>query len=307
MFRKVIVGFDGSEHARDALALGAVLTAIEGELIVCCVHHFKSLSARVDPTEPRLDRTAAERCAGEATGLVSSVEVNPMLVAGAGVAIALQDTAKQQHADLIVLGSSHRGALGRVFVGSVTQETLHEASCPVAVAPVGFHGHSESTHLARIAVGHDVVEPTPDALCAGVALCEQTGADLLLLAVAEDAAVPDPARATMPYAEIARARLRAAEHSVAKTLTSVPENVSAASEVRDGDPAEQLLDVTNDADLLILGSHGRGTMGRLIMGSVCDRVVRAAACPVLIVPPAEITDARAGARLSPAIASTDES
>jgi Universal stress protein family len=79
MFRKVIVGFDGSEHARDALALGAVLTAIEGELIVCCVHHFKSLSARVDPTEPRLDRTAAERCAGEATGLVSSVEVNPIL------------------------------------------------------------------------------------------------------------------------------------------------------------------------------------------------------------------------------------
>jgi nucleotide-binding universal stress UspA family protein len=86
----------------------------------------------------------------------------------------------------------------------------------------------------------------------------------------------------------------------------VPESVSAASEVRDGDPAEQLLDVTNDADLLILGSHGRGTMGRLIMGSVCDRVVRAAACPVLVVPPAEITDARAGARLSPAIASAHE-
>jgi nucleotide-binding universal stress UspA family protein len=165
MFHKVIVGFDGSEHARDALALGAVLTATEGELIVCCVHHFKSLSARVDPTEPRLDRAAAERCAGEATGLVSSVEVNPILVAGAGVAMALQDTAKQQHADLIVLGSSHRGALGRVFVGSVTQETLHEASCPVAVAPAGFHDHSEGTRLARIAVGHDMVEPTPDVRC----------------------------------------------------------------------------------------------------------------------------------------------
>jgi len=48
MFHKVIVGFDGSEHARDALALGAVLTAGGGELIVCCVPHFKSLSARLD-------------------------------------------------------------------------------------------------------------------------------------------------------------------------------------------------------------------------------------------------------------------
>ena len=303
MFHKVIVGFDGSEHARDALALGAVLTDGGGELIVCCVHHFKSLSARVDPTEPRLDRAAAERCAGEATGLVSSVAINPILVAGAGVAIALQHTAKQQHADLIVLGSSHRGALGRVFVGSVTAETLHEARCPVAVAPVGFRDHSECARLARIAVGHDAVEPTPDALSAAVGLCEQTGAELLLVAVAEDAAVPDPARATMPYTEITQARLRAAEQSVANALTGVPETVLATGDVRDGDPAEQLLDVTHNADLLVLGSHHRGAMGRLIMGSVCDRVIRSAGCAVLVVPPSHATDAPASKRLSPAISS----
>ena len=64
--------------------LGAVLTDGGGELIVCCVHHFKSLSARVDPTEPRLDRAAAERCAEETIGLVSSGGSDPILVAGAG-------------------------------------------------------------------------------------------------------------------------------------------------------------------------------------------------------------------------------
>lgn len=152
-----------------------------------------------------------------------------------------------------------------------------------------------------------MVEPTPDALSAAVGLCEETGAELRLVAVAEDAAVSDPARATMPYAEITRARLRAAEQSVAEALTSVPETVSATSEVRDGDPAEQLLEVSDDADLLVLGSHRRGAMGRLIMGSVCDRVVRAAACAVLVVPPAEITDARASARLASAIPSAHES
>jgi nucleotide-binding universal stress UspA family protein len=56
--------------------------------------------------------------------------------------------------------------------------------------------------------------------------------------------------------------------------------------------------------LLVLGSHGRGFVGRLIMGSVCDRVVRAAACAVLVVPPEEITDVRTSTRLSPAIPST---
>jgi nucleotide-binding universal stress UspA family protein len=303
MFDKVIVGFDGSEHARDALALGAVLTAGGGELIVCCVHHLESLSALLDPTEPRLDRAAAERCAEEATGLVGSVAVKPVLIAAAGTAIAQQHTAKQQHADLIVLGSSHRGALGRMFVGSVTQETLHEVSCPVAVAPVGFQRHPTDARVACVAVGHDVVEPTPDALSVSVALCEQTGAELLLVAVAEDAAVADPARATMSYAAITEARLHAAEQVLAEALTSLPESISATSEVRDGDPAEQLLEVSRDADLLVLGSHGRGFVGRLIMGSVCDRVVRAAACAVLVVPPSKSGDVAGSVRLSPAISS----
>ena len=226
-----------------------------------------------------------------------------MFLAGESTAKTLQRAAISEQADLVVLGSSHRGALGRVLVGSVTQATLREAPCPVAVAPVGFHAHRTEARPTRIAVGHDAVEPTPDALSAAVGLCEQTGAELLLVAVAEDAAVPDPARATMPYAEITQARLRAAEQSVAEALTGVPETVSATSDVRDGDPAEELLEVSRDADLLLLGSHGRGIVDRLIMGSVCDRVIRSAACPVLVVPPTHTTDARASKRLSPAISS----
>ncbi len=308
MFRRVIVGFDGSDRALDALLLGQTLTASEGELIVCCVHHFQSLSARIDPTEPSIDRESAEESVERATRLVErGVTVTPKLLAGASAAGTLQSTAITEQADLIVLGSSHRGALGRVLMGSVTQETLHEAPCPIAIAPVGLHDRSAGTRLARVAVGHDAVEPTPDALPVSVALCQETGAKLLLVAVAEDAAVADPARGTMPYAEITEARLRAAEQVLAEALTSVPESVLATSEVRDGDPAEQLLEVSHDVDLLVLGSHSRGFVGRLTMGSVCDRVVRAAACAVLVVPPNKSIDAPASKRLSPAISSADGS
>ena len=48
MFDKVIVGFDGSDQARDALMLGATLVARDGKLLVCCVHRLKALSARID-------------------------------------------------------------------------------------------------------------------------------------------------------------------------------------------------------------------------------------------------------------------
>ena len=150
MFSKVIVGFDGSEQARDALMLGAALAGRDGELIVCCVHRLKALSARVDPAAPQLDRAEAERCLEEASCLLNRrMTLTGLPVAGVGAAIALQRTAEEQHADLLVLGSSHRGAVGRVLVGSVTEETLHGAPCPVAVAPGRMESVAEGSTPGR--------------------------------------------------------------------------------------------------------------------------------------------------------------
>jgi nucleotide-binding universal stress UspA family protein len=294
MFAKVIVGYDGSKQGRDALCLGEALTARDGELIVCCVNHYQALSARIDPTEPRVDQATAQELVAEATGLLTrGLTVTPLFVAGAGTPETLQRTAREQHTDLLVLGSSHRGAVGRVLIGSVTEQTLHGAPCAVAVAPVGFHTRGTIPRFQSVAVGYDVREPTPTALLAGVGLCEKTGAALQLVAVADDAAIPDPTRATMPYAEVVEARIQAAEQAVALALNSVPKGVSATGEVRDGEAAGQLLEVTESVDLLVLGSHGRGLLSRLIMGSTSDVVVRSAACPVLIVPSCSASEDRA--------------
>jgi nucleotide-binding universal stress UspA family protein len=286
MFATLIVGYHGSEQGRDALCLGEALTARDGELIVCRVNHYQALSARIDATEPRVDQARAQELVAEATGLLmTGLTVTPMLLAGAGTPETLQRAARERDAGLLVLGSSHRGAVGRVLIGSVTEQTLHGAPCVVAVAPVGFHTRGTPARLQRVAVGYDVREPMPGALVAGIGLCEETGASLQLAAVADDAAIPDPTRATMPYAEVVEARIQAAEQAVALALGSVPKGVSANGEVRDGEAAEQLLEVTENADLLVLGSHGRGLISRLVMGSTSDAVVRSAACPVLVVPP----------------------
>jgi nucleotide-binding universal stress UspA family protein len=125
MFRKVIVGYDGSEQARDALCLGEVLTARDGELIVCCVHRVHALSARIDPTEPRVDEATARELVAEAPELLTrGLTVTPMFVAGAGTPETLQRAAREQHAELLVLGSSHRGAVGRALIGSVTEQDI---------------------------------------------------------------------------------------------------------------------------------------------------------------------------------------
>jgi nucleotide-binding universal stress UspA family protein len=66
---------------------------------------------------------------------------------------------------------------------------------------------------------------------------------------------------------------------------ALPAGIKASGVVRDGRASEELLGVTHRVDLLVLGSRGRGPLRTLLLGSVCDVVVRAAACPVLVVPP----------------------
>jgi nucleotide-binding universal stress UspA family protein len=285
MFRRVIVAFDGSERAMDALVLAETLAAADGELLVCCIHHYQALSARIDPTEPAIDRQAARRAVEQAAGLLrGDLKMTAMSLPGASAAGALQGSAQREHADLIVLGSSHRGTLGRVLLGSVTQETLHDAPCPVAIAPVGFHTEPQNAPLRRVAVGLDSSDPVPAGLTAAAALCQERAAELRVVAVVDDT-VSRAALALLPYSIIREERRLAAERAVGEALQSLPDTVSARSEVRDGNPVEQLLDVSGDVDLLVLASHGRGLLGRLALGSVCDAVVRAAACPVLVIPP----------------------
>jgi nucleotide-binding universal stress UspA family protein len=288
IFSRVVVGFEGSDRSRDALVLGGALAGADCQLIACSVHRFNTLSARVDPSEPRLDRAAAERCADQAGRLLGdSRAVNSQLVASASAALALQSEAKRQRADLLALGSSHRGTVGRVLVGSVTEQTLHGAPCAVAVASVGFHRHGEDARLSRIAVAYDAMAPAPDALIAGATLAREIGGRLRVVAVADTAGAPaGKGRAALSRGTVRdKARRSATEQGLDTALAGLPPGVPALAEVRDGETVEELLEVTREADLLVLGSRGRGPVRRLVLGSVCDAIVRVAACPVLIVPP----------------------
>lgn len=296
MFGKVIVGFDGSEQARDALMLGAALAARDGELMVCCVHRLKALSARVDPASPRLDRAEAEQCLEEASRLLGGrMTFTGLPVAGVGAAMALQRIAEEQHADLLVLGSSHRGAVGRVLVGSVTEETLHGAPCPVAVAPVGWSRSLKDPRLTEIGVAYDDRVPAGAALRLAGALAVQRDAHLRVLAIANTATpfVLGPA-AGMAYLAMIENRVKMTEDAVAAAIGSLPDGVEASSEVRRGLPSEEILRSSHRVDLLVLGSRARGALGRVMLGSVSDAVVRAAACPVLIVPSPKARVSREG-------------
>lgn len=72
-------------------------------------------------------------------------------------------------------------------------------------------------------------------------------------------------------------------HRLEKSAAPIP----VASEIREGDPADGILHAAEKlhADLIVMGTHGRGALARLVLGSVAERIIRKALCPVMTVRP----------------------
>ena len=130
MFNKIIVGVDGRQGGRDALALAARLASFfDGELVA--VHAYPYDFFTVRGTTPEFETimhgTAEDLLMGELerTHVVAHAAAMPDGSPGRALHLA----AKRHHADLIVVGSAHRGLIGRVLAGDVTDGD--PARCPV--------------------------------------------------------------------------------------------------------------------------------------------------------------------------------
>lgn len=134
-----VVGYDGSDQANDALALGRLLArALDAEVVAACVYpagtYFAYKGIEVAGDELRL---AADRQLAAAPG---DGALRRELVVSASPARGLISFAESQRGmDLLVVGSREYGPVRRVLLGSVASELLHAAACPVIVCPRGAH------------------------------------------------------------------------------------------------------------------------------------------------------------------------
>jgi nucleotide-binding universal stress UspA family protein len=181
----------------------------------------------------------------------------------------------------IVVGPSHRGALGHVVPGSVGERLLHSAPCPVAVASRGYWS-SGSRRIRKIGLGFVATPEADEALGAAVGIALRTGAAIRALSVVEPSVTAVPFGRSDPKLEqVARDDV---SQSLVRTLGDVTSPVDIAGEVVDGYADDELARLSEEVDLLICGSGGRGRLGRVMLGSVSTGVLRKARCPVLVVP-----------------------
>lgn len=280
---KVLVGFDDSAGAWDALALVKMLSACtECEALLVDVLPGPEpipIPYRVLPVEHLPEDTGAPLETARTS--LADIEVEARTVVGGSPARALHDLAEMESAELVVVGSPHRGPLGRTFVGSVAEGLLHGSPAPVAIAPRGYRGQPHDAPRT-IAVAYDGSAEAELALVYAQALAVAAGATIRVLSVAEPApVVPGVAGYTPPVGLDPGDLIPAALASLDPALE--PEGRELA-----GDPATALATACEDGvDLLVTGSRGYGPLGRVFVGSVAASLICHSPCPVIAVPRAK--------------------
>lgn len=280
MFSTIIVGVDARPGGRDALALARTLSDLFSSRLVA-VHAY-----RYDYFVSRGSTGTFEAVMHDAAQETLETELEHAGVTAHAIATpddspgrALQRIAKHDHGDLIVVGSAHRGPVGRVLAGDVTAGTLHGAPCPVLVAPRGYAEHRGE--LRTIGVGYDGSPESRAALELARAMAEQAGVRMRVIDVVGPPEPDSPFAGYRPdWAEYARIKRNEAEARLQGVLAELGE--MATGEVGFGDPASELAYESKHLGLLVTGSRGYGPVRRVMLGSTSHKLVHEASCPVLV-------------------------
>jgi nucleotide-binding universal stress UspA family protein len=282
---KIIVGVDGSDRSDDALALASSLARrTAAEIVLARAYPYDDAAAHLgDSTRRHHLREEAQLVLDRLRERADpTLQVTTRTIADPSPSRALHTLVEIEDAALVVIGSSHRGPVGRVFAGTTAERLLHGSPCPVAVAPRGM---ARGTSISRIAVGWARSAEATAALSAATAIARAVGAELRVVEILDIQWAGTPAIIPGSGAELAAhqpaARARACLEEV---VADLPADVHAESAVVLGHPASDLVRQSEDADLLVLGSRGYGPRRAVLLGGVSGRVMRKATCPVIVVP-----------------------
>jgi nucleotide-binding universal stress UspA family protein len=286
MFTNLVVGVDGRPGGRDALRLAHQLADRNAHITL--VHVYGDTEGPPGSGAALLDdqRTGGLKLLGrERQRTWPNAETICVYDPSPGKALHL--IARRQDADLLVVGSCHHGAVGRVLLGDDTRAAFNGVSCALAIAPRGYGDREGGLRL--IGVGYNATPESQRALTTARQLADASGAtvEALWFISREDVRRRAPLPADWPDAG-------------AILLTETQERLDQVQGVSGhavaGGPREELARLAHRVDLLIVGSRGYGPAHSLFLGSVSSYLQRHAAGPLLILPRARTARVAASSR-----------
>jgi nucleotide-binding universal stress UspA family protein len=301
MARAVLVPVDASSFAEHALPYAVGIARRTGAVLHLALVHvpadlFAPAFAVPDTLDTRdpasrehgaiyLDEVAARLAGGD-------VEMKPVLLTGRP-ADALARYAGEEDVEVVVMTTHGRGGLQRAWLGSTTDRMVRQCGAPILVirpTDATREVSPGSDHIFnRVVAALDGSAASERALHSALDLCVAPDAEVILTHVLTWGAPPEagylPQSAHVPADHAAEEEGRMAEYlrRVAARPALAGREVSTRI-LADYEPAAAVLDLAEsaDADLLVLGTHGRGGLSRLLLGSVADKVIRGTSRAVFV-------------------------
>jgi nucleotide-binding universal stress UspA family protein len=272
MFENVIIGVDGEEGGRDALALAKILLGEGGRLTLANVYPGDAYVWRGGNPAHQLVEADDSVALLKQTHREAGVEAELRQIGDPSVGKGLHELAEDAQADLLVVGSSRRGLVGRVTLGNDTRAALNGAPCAVAVAPAGYA--REPRTVREIGVGYNRSKESEHALAVARELAARHGAKLSAF---EAVTVPTYLvhGTTAPDGTPINHLVNEARDRIAALGGVEPHAAYGAA-------AEELALYSASLDLLVVGSRDYGPLGRLVHGSTTRELARSARCPLLV-------------------------
>ncbi|HEU0169460.1 MAG TPA: universal stress protein [Chloroflexota bacterium] len=289
MFNTILVPLDGSELAERALPYARLLAnPTIGQIILvrAATAHAGLLGSELEAEAHAVGEAEAylHKMASGSADAAPTIQTD---VYYGTAAEGIRDEAGLRRAGAIVMSTHGRSGLSRLVYGSVAEHVLREMHLPVLLLPPRCE-RSWPVPNPRIVLPLDGSRVAEAAIEPAVALARQLNASILVLSSAQPAVnlgYPDPALSELPDAyELAESETR--EYLAAAQRQLQPRGVAVSTMLRVGNPATAIVEAAADPGTaaVVMTTHGRTGLARLVLGSVAEEVVRHAETPVLVVP-----------------------
>ncbi len=260
------VALDLAKTENASLTALAVSPPYEGDLSLVGVHDLD-----------RVMRESCDRALGQARSMASAKGVTVKTLCEKGdPGQVIADMAEGENADLVIMGIRNTSPMGRMLLGSVTARAVGLSRVDVLLVP-----HGAPLNLRRLVLATDGSRFSLQAAGKAVAMAKEHGGAIEALCVLD---TPNEYLALAPQAaqELAESSRRNVDEVVALAQSA---GVPAKGSVAEGDAAGEILAYAQQggAGTVVIGSHGRTGLRRLLMGGVVEKVVCLSPLPVWIV------------------------
>ena len=288
----ILAGFSSSRQGGAPLNLAVQLARTTGEKVIAAVIIERALPPGIDPIEDEFQQHVATQATAALDRVIDRVrdssDISVVVHQSTSIPRGLMELVDHHQADLVVVGSSSSGLLGKVALGSVTDRLVHTAAVPVAIAPRGYP--SSPLPIQRLTAAYGGAADAVGLIATTADLAKRWSARMRIASFtvrplrmfggtiepsAEDLVVRQWTRQTL---DAALKQLNEARATV--SIPDVDVVVGAGTDWR-----EAVDGITwESGDMLLLGSGAAGPMAQVFLGSVAAKIIRHAPVPVMIMP-----------------------